>query len=80
MQWYGYYGPLHPFQVKHFPALHELLGGNIMPPTVSPTVDVAAEFDLDLRIIADVAPGVAAPCNTDDGCDPSCASSCTSNA
>ncbi|MFB9304615.1 FxLD family lanthipeptide [Kibdelosporangium philippinense] len=51
-----------------------------MPATSAPTVAVAAEFDLDLRVITDVDPGVAAPCATDDGCDPTCASSCTSNA
>jgi FxLD family lantipeptide len=40
-----------------------------------------AEFDLDLRIVTDVEPGAgAAPCGTNDGCAPTCASSCTSNA
>jgi FxLD family lantipeptide len=51
-----------------------------MSATTALTVDIAAEFDLDLRVITDVDPGVAAPCGTDDGCDPSCASSCVSNA
>jgi len=44
-----------------------------------PTVDFAVEFDLDLRVITDVDSGVAAPCDTSDGCDPTCASSCVSN-
>jgi FxLD family lantipeptide len=37
-------------------------------------------FELDLHIVIDNEPGVAAPCGTDDGCAPTCASSCTSNA
>ncbi|WP_410580152.1 FxLD family lanthipeptide [Amycolatopsis sp. lyj-108] len=51
-----------------------------MPATATPTAAVDAEFDLDFTILTDVDPGVAAPCGTDDGCDPTCASSCTSNA
>lgn len=40
---------------------------------------VVAEFELDVQIITDVEPGdAAAPCDTSDGCDPTCASSCTS--
>jgi FxLD family lantipeptide len=48
--------------------------------TVTTTAAVDAEFDLDFIVVTDVDPGVAAPCGTDDGCDPTCASSCTSNA
>lgn len=51
-----------------------------MPATATPTAAVDTEFDLDFTILTDVDPGVAAPCGTDDGCDPTCASSCTSNA
>ncbi|MER5647365.1 FxLD family lanthipeptide [Streptosporangium sp. NPDC002524] len=37
-------------------------------------------FALDLRVIVDVGSGSpVAPCNTEDGCAPTCASSCTSN-
>jgi FxLD family lantipeptide len=38
------------------------------------------EFDLDVRVIADAGPEEAIACNTDDGCAPTCASSCNSNA
>lgn len=42
-----------------------------------PAFDLSA---LDLRVIVDVGPGNAAvPCDTEDGCAPSCASSCTSD-
>jgi FxLD family lantipeptide len=42
--------------------------------------DVADDaFALDVVVVTDVRPGgVAAPCNTDDGCAPTCASSCVS--
>ncbi|KWX00764.1 hypothetical protein LI90_1787 [Carbonactinospora thermoautotrophica] len=40
------------------------------------TVDA---FALDVRVITDVSPeDAAAPCGTDDGCAPTCASSCNS--
>ncbi|MGH4014492.1 MAG: FxLD family lanthipeptide [Pseudonocardiaceae bacterium] len=42
------------------------------------TVDA---FALDVRVVTDVSPGNApAPCGTDDGCAPTCASACNSNA
>lgn len=43
--------------------------------------DTEDVFALDVRIVTDIGPDsdVAAPCNTDDGCDPTCASSCASN-
>ncbi|AXX28963.1 FxLD family lanthipeptide [Actinosynnema pretiosum subsp. pretiosum] len=39
-----------------------------------------AEFDLDLQVSTDALPGISGGCATDDGCDPTCASSCISNA
>jgi FxLD family lantipeptide len=37
------------------------------------------DFDLQMSVITDIGPGGAnAPCNTDDGCAPTCASSCAS--
>lgn len=37
------------------------------------------EFDLDVVVVTDDRPsGVAAPCTTNDGCAPTCASSCIS--
>lgn len=39
-------------------------------------------FALDLRVITDIPPGhplAACKGNTDDGCDPTCASSCISD-
>jgi FxLD family lantipeptide len=51
-----------------------------MQATATDTAVIDAEFDLDLRVVTDIEPGVAAPCGTDDGCAPTCASSCTSNA
>ncbi|KAA9163331.1 FxLD family lantipeptide [Amycolatopsis acidicola] len=36
--------------------------------------------DLDLEIVTDTGPLVSRGCATDDGCDPTCASSCVSNA
>ncbi|WP_020502364.1 FxLD family lanthipeptide [Sciscionella marina] len=41
--------------------------------------DLLDEFDLDVNILTDPSQ-VAAPCKTDDGCKPTCASACTSNA
>jgi FxLD family lantipeptide len=54
-------------------------GKAIMLATDTETEDV---FALDLLVVTDVRTdgGVAAPCGTDDGCDPTCASSCISNA
>jgi len=38
-------------------------------------------FTLDVHVITDVVSGGdAVPCGTNDGCAPTCASSCTSNA
>jgi FxLD family lantipeptide len=37
------------------------------------------DFVLDVQVVIDVAPSSAvAPCGTDDGCAPTCASACTS--
>jgi FxLD family lantipeptide len=36
-------------------------------------------FALDVRVVTDIGPGVPTPCNTDDGCATTCASSCASN-
>lgn len=37
-------------------------------------------FALDVQVVTDVQDGgVAAPCQTDDGCGSTCASACTSN-
>ncbi|GLY54998.1 hypothetical protein Lesp01_86530 [Lentzea sp. NBRC 102530] len=46
----------------------------------APTIDTVADsdFDLDLRITTTATPGVASACDTSDGCDPTCASSCIS--
>ncbi|MBV9013639.1 MAG: FxLD family lanthipeptide [Pseudonocardiales bacterium] len=47
--------------------------------TTESPAGVEDAFDLDLRIINDVPPGhplAACKGNTDDGCDPSCASAC----
>jgi FxLD family lantipeptide len=50
----------------------------IAPDMRNVTEDV---FALDVRIVTDISPGsdAAAPCNTDDGCAATCASSCVSN-
>ena len=40
--------------------------------------DPASPFDLDIQVITDVPAGGSAPCATDDGCAPTCASSCAS--
>lgn len=37
------------------------------------------EFELDLIITANLGPQTVRGCNTNDGCAPSCASSCISN-
>lgn len=37
-------------------------------------------FALDVRIVTDIGPDAAVACNTDDGCPPTCASACISNA
>ncbi|MGH3851932.1 MAG: FxLD family lanthipeptide [Pseudonocardiaceae bacterium] len=50
-----------------------------LPPTTIGTVEDV--FDLDVQVITDVPPGhPLAGCkgNTDDGCDPTCASACVS--
>lgn len=44
------------------------------------TTVTESPFVLDVRVVTDVSPGdAAAPCGTDDGCDPTCASSCVSD-
>ncbi|WP_418155968.1 FxLD family lanthipeptide [Actinoalloteichus caeruleus] len=43
-------------------------------------INTLDDFDLDVTIATDMGTGDPAPaCNTDDGCAPTCASSCTSN-
>jgi FxLD family lantipeptide len=41
---------------------------------------VLDDFDLDVRVITYAGPDAAIPCATDDGCAPTCASACNSNA
>lgn len=56
---------------------------SLVPPVDTPVIGAAnldAEFDLDLRVSTDALPGISDGCATDDGCDPTCASSCVSNA
>ena len=51
-----------------------------MQATVPSSTAFDPESDLDVRVVTDVAPDdAAAPCNTDDGCAPTCASSWNSN-
>lgn len=41
--------------------------------------DTEDPFALDVRVVTDISPGDAvAPCDTNDGCAPTCASSCIS--
>lgn len=47
--------------------------------TVDKIVDEDA-FVLDVRVIEDKRPADVRACATDNGCDPTCASSCTSAA
>lgn len=43
------------------------------------TENTGDAFALDVRVVTDISPGdAAAPCGTDDGCDPTCASACVS--
>ncbi|WP_185061490.1 FxLD family lanthipeptide [Pseudonocardia eucalypti] len=45
------------------------------------TLILSDPFALDVRVEIDTKPGEAIPaCDTSNGCDPSCASACTSNA
>jgi FxLD family lantipeptide len=37
-------------------------------------------FDLDVRVTTTAAAGAARPCDTSDGCAPTCASACNSAA
>ncbi|GAA0591798.1 hypothetical protein GCM10010174_03580 [Kutzneria viridogrisea] len=46
--------------------------------TSTATTTDSAEFNLDLRIVTDEVPGMDAACTTNDGCAPTCASSCAS--
>lgn len=51
--------------------------------TVTATVDTVIDedsFDLDVRVIEDERPADVRACATDNGCAPTCASSCTSAA
>lgn len=41
-------------------------------------IDTEDVFALDVRVVVDISPDVAMACNTDDGCEPTCASACTS--
>lgn len=47
---------------------------------VTSAANLDPEFDLDLRVSTDALPAGVGRCATDDGCDPTCASSCISNA
>lgn len=47
--------------------------------TVAAPTTVDDVFALNVRVVADVGRGAKDPCTTNDGCAPSCASSCTSN-
>lgn len=40
--------------------------------------ELEAEFDLDLQVLTDGVPEAYTRCGTNDGCDPTCASACTS--
>lgn len=45
------------------------------------TENTGDAFALDVRVVTDISPGDApVACGTDDGCAPTCASACTSNA
>lgn len=46
--------------------------------TTTPNAVIDADFDLDLRITTDSGPAVDEACTTNDGCAPTCASSCAS--
>lgn len=46
--------------------------------TTTPNTVIDADFNLDLRITTDSGPTVDAACTTNDGCAPTCASSCAS--
>ncbi|WP_344156089.1 FxLD family lanthipeptide [Kribbella yunnanensis] len=46
---------------------------------MDPKQALNAEFELDVRVITDVVPQANSGCGTNDGCAPSCASSCTSD-
>lgn len=41
--------------------------------------DTDDAFALDVRVVTEIGPDVSTPCNTGDGCAPTCASSCASN-
>jgi FxLD family lantipeptide len=41
-------------------------------------VDAKDPFELDVRLVIDVSAVEAGPCDTNDGCAPTCASSCAS--
>jgi FxLD family lantipeptide len=47
--------------------------------TLDPMLD-EDEFVLDVRVIEDERPADVRACATDNGCPPTCASSCTSSA
>lgn len=57
--------------------------GRIEPMTTTAIVDTVIDeepFDLDVRVIEDERPADVRACATDNGCAPTCASSCTSAA
>lgn len=41
--------------------------------------DTEDVFALDLRVVTDASPDTPVACATDDGCDPTCASACSSD-
>ncbi|MGW6936859.1 FxLD family lanthipeptide [Lentzea sp. NPDC054927] len=67
--------PLYIKQSLHH--THEFMEEQHMSVLTMPEVQ-EADFDLDLQITSDAATSVPMACATDDGCAPSCASSCIS--
>ena len=45
---------------------------------MDPNQSLDVDFDLDVRIVTDVVPQANRGCATEDGCAPTCASSCAS--
>jgi FxLD family lantipeptide len=45
---------------------------------MDPKLSTDIEFDLDVRVVTDLVPQANTGCATEDGCAPTCASSCTS--
>jgi FxLD family lantipeptide len=45
---------------------------------MDPKQSIDVDFELDVRVVTDLMPQANTGCNTEDGCAPTCASSCTS--